>query len=83
VRFPTIVGYGRDRRPTLRQALTDQREVGLALLVERDQLAVGHRSHRQLREKAGAIARVQPRRLRTRNGPSVETIARKPSHFSS
>jgi len=25
----------------------------------------------------------QPRRLRTRSGPSVETIARKPSHFTS
>jgi hypothetical protein len=25
----------------------------------------------------------QPRRLRTRSEPSVETIARKPSHFTS
>jgi hypothetical protein len=25
----------------------------------------------------------QPRRLRTRSGPSVETIARKPSHLTS
>jgi hypothetical protein len=58
-------------------------EVGLAVAVDRDKLAVEHGMNRQLSEEADVFGHVQPRRLRTRSGPEVETIARNPSDFNS
>jgi hypothetical protein len=39
-------------------ALTHEREVGAAVLAERDQLAVEHRPHRQVGEEGGLLAHV-------------------------
>ena len=55
----------------------------IAVRVERDKFAVEHEPARELRELGGTGVMFQPRRLRIRNSSSVETVARKPSHFTS
>ena len=67
----------------MQDALADEREVRLAVIVERDELAVEDCATGSCARKLARSVMSQPRRLRTRSDPSVETIARKPSHFTS
>ena len=46
-------------------------------------LLADHVRDEPARSSGRAVVMFQPRRLRTRNSPSVDTIARKPSHLSS
>jgi hypothetical protein len=73
----------RDGRAAAKHALADERKVGATLVVERDEFAVEIRPHRKIDKELDVLRHVPARRLRTRSGPSVETIARKPSHFTS
>jgi hypothetical protein len=67
----------------MQHPLADTRKVGLSIVAKRDEFSVEHGPYRQPREKVELGAMFQPRRLRPRSGPPVETMARNPSHLTS
>jgi hypothetical protein len=71
-----------DPRPAHQHPLAQQREVRLAIFAEGDEFAVEGRSDRSADSSGTTSAMFQPRRERS-GSPSVETIARKPSHLTS
>jgi hypothetical protein len=73
----------RDRRVPLQQARAEQGEIGLAVRVERDQLAIEAPRTGSPARKAAWGVMSRPRRPRTPSVPSVDTIARTPSHLTS
>jgi hypothetical protein len=74
----------RDRAVVVEDSSRQEREVRVAAVVEGDEFAVEHEPGAGRSASSGTLAvMVQPRRLRIRNRSSVETRARKPSHFTS
>ena len=74
--------YG-DRVAAVQDAQPEQGEARPPVEAERDQLAVEDEAVGRRASSGSRSAIGQPRRLRTCSPFSVDTIARKPSHFSS